>query len=188
MNKAWSQGESSRFVNFKICEKRGRLLHLDEELDRKLRAMVITLRKAGSVINLHVIRGVLMGLIHSNPTQFCTLLRFRHHAILGAITLRMKFSRCAVTTPRPAVTKSLWMEVRSQFLHDISRELLEHGIPDELIINVDHTPSKFVPTENITMNAKGEKHVSRTCGSDILLPYIEKVKKEHNLPDDRKSF
>ena len=70
-NKAKSQGEeNSRFVNFKICEKRGRPLLLDEELDCKLRAMVITLRKAGSVINIHVIRGVLMGLIRSNPTQF----------------------------------------------------------------------------------------------------------------------
>ena len=70
MIKAKSQRESSRFVNFKICEKRGRPLLLEEELDRKLRAMVITLRKAGSVINVHVIRGILMGLIRSNSTQF----------------------------------------------------------------------------------------------------------------------
>ena len=68
VNKAKSQGESSRFVNFKICEKRGRPLLLDEELDRKLREMVIPLRKAGSVINIHVIPGVLISLIRSNPT------------------------------------------------------------------------------------------------------------------------
>ena len=36
---------------------------IDEELDRKLRAMVITLRKAVPVINIRVIRGVLMGLL-----------------------------------------------------------------------------------------------------------------------------
>ena len=70
MIKAKSQRESSRFVDFKICEKRGRPLLLDEELGRKLRAMLITLRKAGSVINVHVIRGILMGLIGSNSTQF----------------------------------------------------------------------------------------------------------------------
>ena len=70
MIKAKSQRESSRFVNFKICEKRGRPLLFDEELDHKLRAMVITLWKVGSVINVHVIRGILMGLICSNSPQF----------------------------------------------------------------------------------------------------------------------
>ena len=244
------KAKSSRFVNFKICEKRGRLSLLDEELGRKLRAMVITLRKAGFVINVHVIRGILIGLIRSNSTQFgqyCDFVLTR--SWLRSLYQRMKFSRRAVTTSRPVVTKSLWIEVRSQFLHDISQEVLEYGIPDELIININQTPSKFVPTENITMNSKGEKHVSRTSGNDkryitatlcesldgtmlpfqliykgkterslpsydfpegfslsfnekhwgneietiqlideILLPYIEKVKKEHNLPDYQKSL
>ena len=90
------------------------------------------------------------------------------------------------------------MEVRSQFLHDISREVLQYGIPDELIINIDQTPSKFVQTENITMNSKGEKHVSRTGGNDkrcitatlcesldgTMLPFqlIYKGKTERSLP------
>ena len=128
--------------------------------------MVITLRKSGSVINVHVIRGILMGLIRSNSTQFGQYCDFVVTRSWMRSLQRMKFSRRAVTTSRPVVTKSLWMEVRSQFLHDISQEVLEYGIPDELIINIDQAPSKFVPTENITMNAKGEKHVSRTGGND----------------------
>ena len=111
MIKAKSQRECSRFVNFKICEKWGRPLLLDEELDRKLRAMVITLRKVGSVINVHVIRGILMGLIRSNSTQFgqyCDFVVTR--SWMRSLYQRMKFSRRAVTTSRPVVTKSLWME------------------------------------------------------------------------------
>ena len=53
MIKAKSQRVSSRFVDFKICEKWGPPLLLGEELGRKLCAMVITLRKAGSVINVN---------------------------------------------------------------------------------------------------------------------------------------
>ena len=40
----------------------------------------------------------------------------------------------------------------------------KHNIPDELIINADQTPSKFVATDNVTMAKKGEKHISRSYG------------------------
>ena len=38
--------------------------------------------------------------------------------------------------------------------------MLLHGIPDELIINANQTPSKCLATDNITMEAKGQKHIS----------------------------
>ena len=72
----------------------------------------------------------------------------------------MKFLRRAVTTSRPVITRSLWAEGRSQFLYEITDKVLQHNIPDELVINVDQTASKFVATNNITMAAKGEKHIS----------------------------
>ena len=34
------------------------------------------------------------------------------------------------------------------------------------IINVDQNPSKFVPTDNITMAEKGTKNIARKGGSD----------------------
>ena len=63
----------------------------------------------------------------------------------------MKFSRRAVTTSRPVITRSLWVEVRSQFLYEITNKVLKHNIPDELIVNVNQTLSKFVATDNVTM-------------------------------------
>jgi hypothetical protein len=42
---------------------------------------------------------------------------------------------------------------------------IEHKIPDELIINVDQTPSKYVPTENVTMTEKNSKHIPRKEGN-----------------------
>ena len=78
----------------------------------------------------------------------------------------MKFSRRADTTSRPVITRSLWIEANSQFLYDISDKVLLYNIPGELIINADQTPSKCVATDNVTMAAKGEKHISRTGSND----------------------
>ena len=54
----------------------------------------------------------------------------------------------------------------SQFVYEITDKVLQDNIPDELIINVDQTPSTFVATSNITMAAKGEKHISRAGAAD----------------------
>ena len=78
----------------------------------------------------------------------------------------MKFSRRAVATSRPVIIRSLCAEVRSEFLHEITNKVLQHNIPDELIINVDQTVSKFVATDNITMAANGEKHILCAAATD----------------------
>ena len=78
----------------------------------------------------------------------------------------MKSTRRIVTTSRPAITKATWLEVKATFLHDIVPTIVEDEIPDELILNVDQTPSKFVPTDNVTMAEKSSKHVSRKGSND----------------------
>ena len=72
----------------------------------------------------------------------------------------MKFSRRAVTTLPPIISKSLWVKVRSQFLHEITQKTPQYNIPNGLIINADQTLSIFVATDNITMLAQDEKHDS----------------------------
>ena len=44
--------------------------------------------------------------------------------------------------------------------------MLLHSIPDDLIINADQTPSKFVSTDNITLAAKGQRRISRAGSND----------------------
>ena len=73
----------------------------------------------------------------------------------------MKFSHREVTTSRSINTKSLWVEVRPKFFHEITQKVLQCNIPNELTINADQTPFKCVATENITVAAQAEKHVSR---------------------------
>ena len=50
--------------------------------------------------------------------------------------------------------------------NDTALAVLKYNIPDELILNIDQTPSKFVPIENVAMAETGSKHVSRKCRND----------------------
>ena len=78
----------------------------------------------------------------------------------------MNMTRKMVTTSRPKITRSIWEETRFIFLKEIAHSVCRHDIPDELIINVDQTSSKFVPTDNVTMAVKGTKHIPRTGAND----------------------
>ena len=71
-----------------------------------------------------------------------------------------------ITISRPIVTSSLWEEVRTQLHNDIASAVLKYNIPDELIRNIDQTPSKFVPTGNVTVAETGSKYVSRKSGNN----------------------
>ena len=51
-------------------------------------------------------------------------------------------------------------------MHDIVDICIEHQIPNELIINIQQTPSKYVATGKVTMAEKGSRHVSRKGADD----------------------
>ena len=71
-----------------------------------------------------------------------------------------------MTTSRPAVIKAAWLEVKSKFLHDIVPSIAGDEIPDQLVINIDQTPSKFVPTDKVTRAGNNSKHVARKGSID----------------------
>ena len=78
----------------------------------------------------------------------------------------MGLTRRIATTSRPTVTRKLWLETRYRFLSEVAEPVSTHSIPDQLIINVDQTLSKFVLTENVTMPETNSKHVAKKGGSD----------------------
>ena len=71
-----------------------------------------------------------------------------------------------VITSRPTTTRSIWLQVRTQYLYDIVDLLVTSNILSELIIDFDQTPSKYVPTENVTIAEKNSKNVARKGDSD----------------------
>ena len=138
-----------------IGAKLGRPLLLSDDLDFKLRSFLTNLRTAGGTINRHVLYGVLMGLIKSDLSRYGQYLEFCvTNGWVQSLYTRMGYTRRMVTTSRPVITRALWLETRDRFLNEIAEAVGTYNIPDQLIINVDQTPSKFVPTENVTMAKK----------------------------------
>ena len=108
-----------------------------------------------------------MGLIKSDLGRYGQYLNFViTNGCLQSLYQRMNLTRRIVTMSRSAITKATWLEVKVTFLHDIVSAIVEDEIPDELILNVDLTPSKVVPNDNVTMAEKSSKHVSRKGSND----------------------
>ena len=78
----------------------------------------------------------------------------------------MKCSWRASTTSRPTITRSVWEEAKEQYLHNIASKISDHNIPNELILNADQTPSKYVSTSKVTMAETGKKNVPISGGAD----------------------
>ena len=122
--------------------------------------MIVSLRAAGAVINIHVVRGVLAGIVKSNLEKSGQISDFEvARSWVCSFYHRMNFSRRAATTSRSIVTHSLWEEINTQYLHDITSAVRTYNIPDELILNADPTPLKYVSTTNVTMAEKGTVHI-----------------------------
>ena len=51
-------------------------------------------------------------------------------------------------------------------MHNICTLVQIYNIPDELILNIDQTPSKYVPISNVTMTEKNSKHVRKQGADD----------------------
>ena len=114
---------------------------MSEELDQKLRAMIVNLGTAGAVINIHVVSGVLAGIVRSNLEKFGQFSDFEvTRSWVHSLYHRMNLSRRAATTSRPIITRSLWEEINTQHLHYIASAVRTYNIPDELILNAHQTP------------------------------------------------
>ena len=98
------------------------------------------------------------------------------HGWLYSLHKPINFVRRTVTTSRPVVTETLWIGIRTLFLHDICTLVQTYNIPDELIINVYQTPSKYVPTSSVSMAEKNPKNVPKQEVDDkraITLTFAE---------------
>ena len=94
--------------------KRGRPTILSEKLDQKLRAMIVNLRTIGAVINIHVVRGVLTGMVKSNLKKFGQVSDYEvARSWVRSLYHCMKFPLRATTTSRPIITRSLWEEINT---------------------------------------------------------------------------
>ena len=146
----------------------GRPKILSEELDQKLKPMTVNLRTAGAVINIHDVRSVLGVILRSNLERFGQFSDFEMtRSWVCSLYHHMDFSQRAAPKSRPIITWSVWEEINTQYLHDIALAVRRYNIPDELILNADQKPSKYVPTTNVTMAGQGTAHIPVRGADDI---------------------
>ena len=67
----------------------------------------------------------------------------------------MGYTRRASTTSRPPVPQGLYSKCRIDYLQDIDSKIKKYGIPPELVLNSDQTPSSYVSVGKSTMARKG---------------------------------
>ena len=129
------------------------------ELDGKLLQYLKALRSKGGVINIHVVRAVTKALIESNPSMSQLATFDMPRSWVQSIYRHIDFTRRMGTTTRPPVPQGLYSECRREYLRDVHDKVKEHGIPLELVLNADQTPSSYVSVERSTMAARGAKSV-----------------------------
>ena len=130
--------------------------------------MIVNLRTAGAVINIHVVRGVWAGIVRPNFEKFGQFSDFEvTRSWVCSLYHCMNFSWRGATTSRQIITWSLWEAINTQYLQDIASAVRTYIIPDELILNADQTPSKYVnatmwmwQTTNATLAEQGTAHIS----------------------------
>ena len=105
--------------NIIIGLKRGRptLYHLNSM--QKMRTMIQNFRISGAPINIHTVHGVLAGLVRSDVEKYGQYLDFQvKRPWVRSLYHRTKMSRRVSTTSRPIITRALWEEISTQYLHE----------------------------------------------------------------------
>ena len=143
--------------------KRGRNVMLGEELDGKIQSYVKALRTAGTPTGSSVVMAAAEGLVKAYDRTILVeyggqvaITKSWAMSLLG----RMGYvKRKATTKSTPGMSDKEFEEVKANFLKQIARMVKLREIPDSLIINLDQTGIKLVPTEDWTMAAEGSRRV-----------------------------
>ena len=83
-----------------------------------------------------------------------------------SLFFRMGYVRRAKTTSTVQIPEAVQKEAELIFQHKIAKIVEVHQIPNCMILNLDQTPSKFVPSSNTTLAPFGTKSIPVTGLSD----------------------
>ena len=145
-------------------QKRGRPLLLGK-VDEMVRSYLSATRHRGGLVSRSIAIATAKALIKRNP-QFNL-----DHAVFGnswakSLFFRMGYVRRAKTTSKVQIPEAVQKEAELIFQHKIAKLFEAHQIPNCMILNLDQTPSKFVPSSNTTLAPRGTKSIPVTGSSD----------------------
>ena len=120
----------------------------------------------GGVVSKAVAIAVVEGLItrHSNMDLGCIDLKNSYWT--QSLFRRMGFRKRTATTGKVAFPKAVQKEIEISFFHEIVQKIEIHKIPLSLVLNLDQTPTKFVPGSSCTQARIGSTSVPVAGSSD----------------------
>lgn len=140
-------------------KQQGRPLLLGQELDKSVQDYIEALRVLGGVVNTHIVMAAAVGIIKAKDI---TLLASHGGNIVisknwaKSLLHRMKYVKRKSSNAGKVLVNN-FIAIKEVFLADIVAEVLMNDIPNDLIINWDHTALKLVPTGQWTMHRAGDK-------------------------------
>ena len=100
-----------------------------------------------------------MALIKRYPKEKLDHIDLKQSCWAQSLFRRMGFVRRLGTTGKVPIPDSLKKELKKSYLHGIVKKVEDNDIPPSIVLNLDQTPSKYIPVLNKTMAPKGSKTV-----------------------------
>ncbi len=141
--------------------KRGRPLMLGEVLDRQVQMYIKTLRSKGCHINTAIVMATALGIVKNRDSNL--LSSNGGHIEISKHWGKHFLARLGYVKRRGNTKSKVSVEnfelLKNQFLFDIKTITAMEDIPEDLIINWDHTGLNYVPVSKWTMAEEGSKRV-----------------------------
>ena len=136
---------------------------VSQELTAEIKMILHNLRIAGCTISRKTAIVVKTGGLH--PKSLEVLLKNRCSIKLinkwdCGILKSTEWSKCRGTSRKREINPALYEELIFSCKKDITNLVLQHNIPEELILNLDQTPLPLVSASKVTMAPTGSHTVS----------------------------
>ena len=134
---------------------------LGKKLDKHVETFLRQLRVNGVVINTAMVMATAEGIVHNKDSNLLAknggpILITKYWA--KSLMIQMNFVKRKATT-KAKISNVNYEENKTQFVYDVKAIMELEKIPDDLVINWDHTGIHYVPVSNWTMEAKGSKEL-----------------------------
>ena len=137
-----------------LLQRRGRPLMLGS-LDEMIQRYLKPYRSRGGPVNSLIAVSIAKVLIARNPQLNLDHIDLDSSSWTKSFFQRMAFMRRMKTTGKVEIPEGAKQEPELLHLHNTVTLEEEHNIPQNLVLNLDQTPLKYVPVSHNTMAKKG---------------------------------
>ena len=129
------------------------------DIDQMVQSYIKAVRARGGHISYLLAEATAKALIERHPEMNLGHIHIEDITWARSLFQRMGFRKRRGTTAKVPIPDEVKKEIELTFLHEVVNTIEEQNIPPSLIINLDQTPTKFVPGSNSTLAKTGSTNV-----------------------------